>query len=64
MEDFQKRVVEEKDELDAKRVKLSAFINSEVFETIPLEEANRLEQQADAMEAYSEILLERIKAFT
>ena len=60
MEDFKKRLVVERDELDDKLAKLEAFIGSTRFEN--LDERNRklLAAQRDAMRQYSTILNVRI----
>lgn len=60
MEDFKKRLVVERDELDDKLTKLEAFIGSNRFEN--LDERNRklLVAQRDAMRQYSDILNVRI----
>jgi hypothetical protein len=63
MQSHQQRVVDEKSELDLKREKLGAFIQGDIFQTLPSDERNRLEQQAIAMTTYSTILGERIAAF-
>lgn len=62
MLEFQKRVIAEKQELDARLLKLIAFIGTEVFLSLDLGEQDRLERQAEAMTAYSTILGERITA--
>lgn len=60
MEDFKRRLVIERDELDDKIAKLEAFIGSTRFEN--LDERNRklLVAQRDAMRQYSVILNVRI----
>ena len=61
----QQRVVQEKEELDEKLSKLSAFIDSPNF-TITVKDENeiaRLVCQEQIMKDYSEILAERIAAF-
>ena len=60
MEDFKKRLVVERDELDDKIAKLEAFIGSTRFES--LDERNRklLVSQCDVMRQYSTILNVRI----
>ena len=64
MEDFQQRVVTEKEELDAKIVKLEAFVNNEEkYGALDEDAQNLLEEQLDVMQQYSNILDERIKAF-
>ena len=61
----QQRVVQEKEELDEKLSKLSAFIDSPNF-TITVKDENeiaRLVCQEEIMKDYSQILAERIAAF-
>lgn len=63
MQTFQKRVVEEKAELDARLEKLQEYLKEPTGE--PTEaELHRLRNQASVMQTYSRILRERIKAFT
>ena len=61
MEDFKKRLIVEREELDDKLAKLEAFIGSPRFEN--LDERNRelLVSQCGAMRQYSDILNERIR---
>lgn len=61
----QQRVVQEKQELDEKLNKLSAFISSPNFTKIvnDEDEVARLVCQEEVMKDYSEILSERIAAF-
>ena len=67
MRDFQKRVVDEKADLDRKLGALRDFIdgagNTSVFAELPDEERERLTRQRDCMSAYSDVLGERIEAF-
>ena len=63
MQEFQERVIAEKDELDQKRKKLSDFISGSVFQALPEEEKQRLQRQASIMFDYSTVLGERISAF-
>jgi hypothetical protein len=64
MLEHQKRVVKEKEELDAKARALSAFIEtSKTFADIAPEEQERLKEQNDIMWLYSEVLGKRIAAF-
>ena len=63
MEDYQQRVVDEKDELDQKLDRLSVFMKGDTFKGLPSEEQSRMDRQLKAMSAYSEILAERIAAF-
>lgn len=59
----QQRVLAEKAELDERREKLVAFFATPTFHGLPESEQIRMERQAVAMRAYSEILGERIAAF-
>ena len=63
MEAYQERVVEEKRRLDGKLKRLKAFTASEKFGEVPAEEQGRMNKQHEVMEAYSNILGERISAF-
>ena len=64
MLEHQKRVINEKKELDAKAKALSAFIGtSQTFANIEAGEQERLKEQNDIMWRYSEILGKRIAAF-
>lgn len=59
----QERVVTEKNELDDKRKKLTAFIGSDVWRGLAEIEQSRLNRQLGAMTLYSNILKERIASF-
>jgi len=64
MKPHQQRVIDEKNELDAKAKALSDFIgNNPLFESIDFNEQERMRIQNDIMWQYSEILAERIKNF-
>lgn len=63
MNSFQDRVIIEKEELDDKLSKLSTFLSSVVFASLPEAEQSRLRNQARFMDGYSAILAERIAAF-
>jgi hypothetical protein len=63
MAPHQQRVVEEKNELDAKLEKLNAFGQGPIFPTLPAEEQARLVRQSKLMDQYSVVLGERIAAF-
>ena len=63
MEQYQQRVVKEKEELDEKVSKLQAFIGSERFNSVEADEANRMRNQLPVMMDYSNILGERITNF-
>ncbi len=60
----QQRVVDEKKELDDKREKLLTFINGSVFRNLNQAEKDRLITQYGVMGIYSEILHQRIRAFS
>jgi len=67
IEAHQLRVIQEKEELDAKIGKLAAFIGldktGEIFAALPIAERVRLYEQLIVMRRYSEILGRRIAAF-
>jgi hypothetical protein len=63
MKEYQKRVVEEKIDLDNKLIKLNNFIESDKFEDVDEDEQDRLTRQGAAMQEYSLVLEERIAAF-
>ena len=61
----QQRVIDEKTELDQRRAKLGDFITvNPIFQGLPKAEQERLKRQRKIMTEYSEILGERIAAFT
>jgi hypothetical protein len=65
MQAHQQRVIEEKTELDAKREKLDQFIQTSIaFPTLPGVERERLREQLRVMGEYSDILDQRIAAFS
>ena len=65
LQPHQQRVVDEKTELDTKALALSNFIGaSPIFDTLAPAEQGRLREQNEVMWRYSEILGERIAAFT
>lgn len=66
LQPHQQRVVEEKLELDEKLSKLSALIRSSTFSSVVADENERvrLVVQEGIMMYYSEILSDRIAAFT
>jgi hypothetical protein len=63
MQPHEQRVVDEQAELDGKRVKLEAFLGTPTFAGLPTVEQGRLIAQCSVMQAYSEILGDRIAAF-
>lgn len=63
MEEYQQRVVDEKNELSERLEKLRTFINSERFLAISYKERNLLKNQRVVMQEYLEILIQRIELF-
>ena len=64
MEDWQQRVIEEKNELEVKATALHYFIaNNKQFKKIEWEEQQRLVRQSEIMWSYLQILKDRIDAF-
>lgn len=59
----QLRVVEEKAELDGKITKLNAFLETKIFAEQTSAEQSRLKRQLGHMQAYSDVLGDRICAF-
>jgi len=64
LQPHQQRVVDEKRELDEKLGKLITFIHESVFTGLSKEEQKLLVRQQNVMTDYSQILAERIAAFT
>lgn len=63
LQPHQQRVVDERQELQVKHMKLGAFIQSETFEKLDLENRLLLKAQELVMSAYIGVLDERIKKF-
>ena len=63
MAPHQQRVVDELAELDARAVRLGAFIEGPVFDTLPDDERTRLSRQLGLMRDLSDVLSDRIAAF-
>jgi len=63
MEDYQERVVNERDELGKKIMKLIAFMFTERFNSLEHEERTNLEKQLYIMIEYTSILQDRINLF-
>lgn len=60
----QRRVVAEKEELSQRLLRLYAFFQGKVFQTLPMDERSRLRNQARFMDGYLSVLEERIAAFS
>ena len=61
--DYQKRVIDERNEVDERLKKLTLFIQSDKFETLSVPEQRRMNRQHHIMRRYSVVLMERIEAF-
>ena len=64
LQPHQQRVVEEKADLDGRLERLRAFFSTGLFGNLDAAERNRMQRQAIAMQKLSDILGERIEAFT
>ena|SRR5665647_1341587 len=64
LQPHQRRVVDEKVQLDDKLAKLKAFGSTPLFDSLPTEEKQRLTEQEMHMRGYSEVLGARIAAFS
>lgn len=60
---YQRRVIDEKKELDMRISSLRAFLDSDNSEGVPAAEKGRLGRQLTTMILYAEVLDERIGAF-
>ena len=60
MEDFKKRLLIEKEELDNKRIKLRNFLQTDNFNSLDDKNRNLLIKQFKVMTEYSNILKKRI----
>lgn len=63
MEEYQERVIEERDQLDARLKKLTEFKLTDKFHSLPVPEVKRLNRQVHIMHLYLDVLIERIEAF-
>ena len=63
MEEYQQRVVTEKDDLKIKIDNLLRFLDSEIFLKMEDVEKTRLREQKKVMEKYHGILVDRINGF-
>ena len=64
MNDFQVRVLKEKEELDTKINALASFLCKDIFEALNQPEQFRLKKQFEIMKLYSAVLGERIAHFS
>lgn len=63
MKEFQERVIKERADLREKLTKLQSYADGQDFQALPFDERQRIDSQQDAMQAYLDILDDRIKAF-
>lgn len=63
MPPHQRRVINERTEIEDRLDKLSAFLVTPTFEALPEAEQERLVRQSGVMVQYSDVLAERIAAF-
>lgn len=63
MEQYQLRVIEEKEELDIKIKGLQNFIESDKFDNLPNPEKRDMEKQLTHMRVYTNVLQSRINRF-
>ena len=61
--DGQQRVIDEKNALDEKLIKLSAFVRTDEFYALDTEDRQLLRRQREVMLQYSDILGDRIARF-
>lgn len=64
VQSHQERVVTEKAQLDEKITKLASFATGSIFATLSVDERDRLNRQLTIMSNYSEVLGQRIAAFS
>ena len=63
MQDYQQRVIDEKNDLDGRVLRLSVFINGKVFAGLSADEQHLLVKQQLLMIDLSSVLSERIDNF-
>lgn len=63
MQPHQQRVIDEKEQLEERWVKLQRFIATDTFGQLDAAEQGRLVRQGQFMTGYLEVLRERIAAF-
>lgn len=64
MKPHQERVLVELKELNEKLIKLGAFIGGDIFNALPNEDRDLLEEQNRWMEAYCGVLRKRVERFS
>jgi hypothetical protein len=63
MEDYQERVAQEEKDLSCRIQRLEAFINSDAFALVDIDERVRMQYQLEVMHLYDHILCDRINHF-
>ena len=63
MQEYQQRVIDEKDELHSKLKALGTFFNDPIYKKLRMFEKVALSRQFKVMDQYLQILAERISAF-
>lgn len=61
--DYQQRVIDEKEKLDANIAKLGDFITSDIYSGLDRQDRDRLNSQKCFMDGYSSVLGQRIRRF-
>lgn len=64
MQEHQKRVIAEYDDLFTRTTALNRFFGTEVFTALDEAERDRLRRQWEHMQLYGQVLAERINAFS
>lgn len=63
LQPHEQRVVDERNELNEKITKLHDFFKNPIFQKLPEEDKNLLNEQSEIMMNYSDVLLKRINRF-
>jgi hypothetical protein len=63
-QEYQQRVIDEREELGKKKIDLHKFFGTVQFSTLPIDEQVRLRLQHEYMGLYYEVLADRIQNFT
>ncbi|GAC1500182.1 MAG: hypothetical protein NVS1B6_06340 [Steroidobacteraceae bacterium] len=63
MQTYQQHLVSERDDLQSKADRLAAFLDTEIYQSLPEAEQDRMRRQLGHMNSYREVLDERIAAF-
>lgn len=63
MQDYQKQIIKDKEEIDKKIIRMTSFIFSDKFSNVANAEKERIKDQLNIMMEYSHCLRDRIRAF-